>query len=192
MPSTYTFTDYSPEWPVTFKREAGRLRELLRDELIIVHHIGSTSVPGLAAKPIIDLLPLVRNISHVDDRTPMLEDAGYKAWGEYGLPGRRFFTKDRRAYRTHNIHIYQVGDPDIERHLAFCAFLRSYEQMRNEYEALKRASYARHPANIAAYNDEKNVWIKRIEQVALDWYGTISAEALNIFYKRTFFDYMTD
>src|SRR5262245_21633772 len=99
MPSLYTFTEHSPEWPAEFHREAEKLRSLLGDALVAVHHIGSTSVPGLAAKPIIDLLPLVRELVLVDERTPALEEAGYKAWGEYGLPGRRYFTRDRDAHR---------------------------------------------------------------------------------------------
>lgn len=169
-PSLYSFTDYSPEWPGEFQREAGRLKGLLGDELVIVHHIGSTSVPGLAAKPIIDLLPLVRDLAFIDDHTAVLEHAGYKAWGEYGLPGRRYFTRDRDEVRTHNLHIFQVDDPDVDRHLAFCAYLRAHEAARKEYEALKRELYARHPADISAYNDGKDAWIKRMEGVALEWY----------------------
>ncbi|MEO7909328.1 MAG: GrpB family protein [Roseiflexaceae bacterium] len=170
MPSQYTFSDYSPAWPVAFSDEAERLELLLGDELVNVHHIGSTSVPGLAAKPIIDLLPLVRAIETLDGLTPMLELAGYQAWGEYGLAGRRYFTKDRGAYRTHNIHIYQADNPDVERHLAFCAYLRHHAQVRDEYAALKRAVYAQHPADISAYNDGKNAWIRAVETVALEWY----------------------
>lgn len=174
MPSLYTFTDYSPEWPLEFKKEAARLRSLLGKKIISIHHIGSTSVPGLAAKPIIDLLPTVQNIERIDECTAMLQDAGYKPWGEYGLPGRRLFTKDRNGYRTHNIHIYQVEDPDIERHLAFCAFLRNHEDIRQAYAALKREVYAHHPADIAAYSDGKNAWIQQIEPLALEWYRTIA------------------
>ncbi len=170
MPSQYTFTDYSPKWPLEFEQEAKRLKTLFGNELITVHHIGSTSVPLLAAKPIIDLLPLVRNINYIDNQTPMLEKLGYKAWGEYGLAGRRYFTKDCGVYRTHNIHVYQADSPDVERHLAFCAYLRNHESVRTEYEALKREVYARHPADIAAYNDGKNEWIKQIEPVAVEWY----------------------
>jgi GrpB-like predicted nucleotidyltransferase (UPF0157 family) len=170
MPSRYTFADYSPEWPSEFEREAGRLRALLGEELVAVHHVGSTSVPGLAAKPIIDLLPLVRAIAAVDDSTPRLRKAGYRDWGEYGLPGRRLFTRDRGEDRTHNVHVYQFDHPDVERHLAFCAYLRHHEPARREYEALKRAVYGQHPADIQAYNDGKNEWIKRLEPVAVEWY----------------------
>lgn len=170
MPSRYAFTEYSPEWPLEFAREVERLKAILGDELVDVHHIGSTSVPGLAAKPVIDLLPLVRCIAELDERSSALQQSGYLAWGEYGLPGRRYFTKDRGGYRTHNLHFYQAGHGDVERHLAFCAYLREHQQARQEYEALKREVYARHPADIAAYNDGKDAWIKRLEPVAVAWY----------------------
>lgn len=171
MPSLYTFTEYSPDWPLDFQREAERLRAVLGDALVTVHHVGSTSVPGLAAKPIIDLLPLVRDIALVDDKTPEMERAGYKAWGEYGLARRRYFTRDRDdGHRTHNLHIYAAGDPSPERHLAFCAYLRAHEGPRREYEALKRVVYARHPADVGAYNDGKDAFIKRLEPIAIEWY----------------------
>lgn len=171
MPSRYTFTDYSPDWPKEFQREAERLKSLLGDDLIItIHHFGSTSVPGLSAKPIIDLLPVVNNIVCVEELTTEFVQAGYKPWGEYGISGRRLFTKDRDELRTHNVHIYQEGNPKIEPHLAFCAYLRSHEETRREYESLKRDAYACHPADIAAYNDHKDAWIKGVEQEALEWF----------------------
>ena len=170
MPSKYRFANYSPEWSDEFDQEAARLRLLLGNELVCVHHIGSTAVQGLPAKPIIDLLPVVRDIQRIEDQTPKFEEAGYKAWGEYGLPGRRYFTKDRAEYRTHNVHIFQQGNPEIERHLAFCAYLRSHKEIRDEYGDLKREVYARHPADIVAYNDGKNAWIRQVERLAVDWY----------------------
>jgi GrpB-like predicted nucleotidyltransferase (UPF0157 family) len=170
MPSQYAFTDYSPEWPVEFQREAERLKLLMDDILLAVHHIGSTAVPGLAAKPIIDLLPVVKDMAAADEHTQRLLEAGYRAWGEYGLKGRRYFTKDSLEQRTHNIHVYQAGHPDVERHLAFCAYLNAHPPVCREYEALKRQVYARHPADIAAYNEGKNNWIKQLEPVAIAWY----------------------
>ena len=175
MPSKYTFTDYSVDWPNEFEREAERLRLLIGDELVAIHHIGSTSVPGLPAKPIIDLIPITRDIGRIDDCTPLLVDAGYKAWGEYGIPGRRFFTKDAEEYRTHNLHVFAEGDPQIERHRALCAFLRHNKAACREYTELKREAYALHPADITAYNGGKDAWIKRIEPVAIAWYRRESA-----------------
>lgn len=175
VPSRFTFSDYSPTWPAEFAAEADRLRALLGNELVAVHHIGSTSVPGLASKPVIDLLPAVRQIELLDERTPALVVAGYRVWGEYGIPGRRFytkdqFTKDNDACRTHNVHFFAEGSPEIERHLAFAAYLRNHDDVRREYEALKRQIYARHPANIAAYSEGKDAWINRVEPLAVQWY----------------------
>ena len=170
MPSRYTFTAYSNEWPLEFEREAKRLQVLLGEEIVSVHHIGSTSVPGLDAKPIIDLMPLVHNIIHIDTYKDRMIGAGYKAWGEYGLSGRRYFTKDAGEFRTHNIHVYALNDPAVPRHLAFCAYLRTHLDARREYVAIKRVAYLKHPADIDAYNDSKNAWIKSTEQLVLAWY----------------------
>ena len=170
MPSRYTFVKYSPEWPLEFEREAERLRGIFGGEIVEIHHIGSTSVPGLDAKPIIDLLPLVHDISRIDGYTDLMMAAGYRVYGEYGLPGRRYFTKDSGENRTHNIHMYAVGDPAVPRHLAFCAYLRTHPDACVEYVAVKRAAYAKHPADIEAYNNAKDAWIKRTEKVALAWY----------------------
>jgi len=170
MRSKYSFTDYNPEWPKEFELEAARLRALLGSEVVAIYHIGSTSVPGLAAKSVIDLLPAVREITRIDDLAPVFEQAGYHAWGEYGIPGRRYFTKDRGKVRTHNVHIFQEGDPGIERHLAFSEYLKSHVEVREEYAALKREVFARHPSDMSAYNDGKDAWIKRTEKLALEWY----------------------
>ena len=170
MPSRYTFAEYSRDWPRLFDEEAERWREMLDDSLVAVHHVGSTSVPGLAAKPVLDLLPEVRNITLIEERTPQIEDAGYRSWGEYGLPGRLFFTKDAGEFRTHNIHLYETGNIEIVRHLAFCAYLRNHDEQRREYEALKREAYERYPANIEGYCGFKDAWIKRIEPIAVAWY----------------------
>jgi GrpB-like predicted nucleotidyltransferase (UPF0157 family) len=177
MSSLYTFAEYSPDWPRRFEEESERLHALLGDELVAVHHIGSTSVPGLAAKPIIDMMPLVREITRMDELVPTFEAAGYKAWGEYGIPGRRYFTKDQGEYRTHNIHIFAADNPEVERHLAFAAYLREYETVRREYETLKRQVYALHPANVTDYNNGKDAWIKQIEPVAVAWYREINSRA---------------
>lgn len=170
MPSRYTFEPYSADWPRQFEQEAERFRELLGDELVVIHHIGSTAIPGLAAKPIIDCLPIVRRIERVDSLTPAFETAGYRAWGEYGLAGRRYFTRDDgTGTRTHNVHVYGEGNADIQRHLAFRDFLRAHPVLQREYEEIKRRAYALHPADVQRYNDAKDEWIKRIEQEAIEW-----------------------
>jgi GrpB-like predicted nucleotidyltransferase (UPF0157 family) len=170
--SRHVFSDYSAEWPAAFRREAETLRAVLGANLVDLHHIGSTSVPGLAAKATIDILPLVRSLDDVDASVARMAAFGYRAWGEFGLPGRRYFTKDRGDVRTHNLHCYRADDAEVERHLAFCAYLRAHPAACREYAALKRVVFARHADDMLAYNDGKNDWIKAHEPIAIAWYRT--------------------
>ena len=170
MTSRYSFCEYSPEWKAEYEREASRLNALLGDSLITIHHIGSTSVPGLAAKPVIDLLPVARELKDIDSKSPLLENAGYDAWGEYGLPGRRYFTKEHQGFRTHNIHIFEDANSEVERHVAFRDYLRAHDNVRDQYALLKGQLFAQFPTDIDAYCDGKDAWIKRTERTALEWF----------------------
>lgn len=170
MASRYLFAEYSSRWPSQFVREEERIRQFLGDAIVDVHHIGSTSVPGLAAKPVIDLLPVVRDIADVDVLTAALVADGYRSWGEYGIAGRRYFTRDRDGVRFCNVHVFATDSREIERHLAFAEYLRADADVRCEYESLKRAVYAQHPDDIAAYCAGKDAWIQRIEPMAVAWY----------------------
>ena len=108
--------NYQPAWPRQFADEAARIRRILGDNCVTIHHIGSTAVPGLAAKPVIDMLPVVRELAAVDHSAAAFARIGYEYLGEFGLPGRRYLRKggDRR---THQIHIFALGSAEIDRHL---------------------------------------------------------------------------
>ena len=162
--------EYSAEWPEMFRREAALLKELLRDELIAVFHIGSTSVPGLPAKPIIDLLPVVADIDRLDGYAEGFVKLGYEVWGEYGIPGRRYYSKGG-AKRTHHIHAFQYDSLlDIGRHLAFRDFLRTHESTRAEYARLKIELARQYPKDIDNYCQGKDDFVKRLEREALKWH----------------------
>lgn len=121
---------YDPSWPELFAAEAKRIREALGPNCTLIHHIGSTSVPGLSAKPIIDILPVVRDILEVDRVTEAMERLGYEAKGENGIAFRRFFEKGKKV-RTHNVHVYEEGDPEIDRYLRFRDWMRSTRRMQD-------------------------------------------------------------
>lgn len=84
---------YNVHWPSMYDEEAGKLRTIFGEQLVAMHHIGSTSVPGLEAKPIIDILVVVQDIARVDAINHEMQAFGYEVKGEYGIPGRRFFRK---------------------------------------------------------------------------------------------------
>lgn len=112
---------YSSDWQILAQDETRRLLEALKDNLLEVHHIGSTAIPGIHAKPIIDLLPVVRSVRELDEQKTAIVKLGYEFWGEYGIPGRRYCTFDDPASgrRKLQLHCFEQGHPEIKRHLAF-------------------------------------------------------------------------
>jgi GrpB-like predicted nucleotidyltransferase (UPF0157 family) len=160
---------YRSEWPVRFAEEAALLRQLWGEELLELHHIGSTSVPGLAAKPIIDLLAAVPSLERLDQNNEDMARLGYRAHGEYGIPGRRYFSKGETP-RTHHLHAFLQGDPHLTRHLAFRDYLRHFPHIAQEYGQLKQQLAQQLPNNIQGYMDGKDPWIRKIQEQALAWY----------------------
>ena len=95
---------YNPEWPVIFTNTATEIKSILQENCLQVHHIGSTAIPNIYAKPIVDVLSIVKDINLVDSLNHKFEALGYVCMGEYGIPGRRFYWKSK-IKRTHNIHL---------------------------------------------------------------------------------------
>ena len=158
--------DYDPTWPAVFETEALALQTLIGDVMVSIHHIGSTAVPGLAAKPIVDILLEVTSLKQLDAIAHRFIDHGYQAWGEYHLPGRRYFTKGI-ALRTHHVHSYQTGDTELIRHIAFRDYLIAYPEIAAEYTTLKRQVAAACQHDIELYCDGKDAFIKKHEPLAL-------------------------
>lgn len=157
---------YDPAWPRLFASEAASLAALLGDELVEIHHIGSTAVPGLAAKPIIDILPVVRDIERIDSYNDLLLALGYTPKGENGIPGRRFFSKDVEGVRRVHVHAFAAGHPEIARHLAFVAYLRGHPAEAQAYADLKVELARRFPNDTVGYTDAKSEFIRAIDERA--------------------------
>ncbi|GLS16999.1 hypothetical protein GCM10007874_00140 [Labrys miyagiensis] len=137
--------------------------------LLTVHHVGSTAVPGIRAKPILDLIPVVKCLPELERRRADLEALGYEWWGEFGLPGRRYCTKADpvTARRLVQLHCYVEGSSEIVRHLAFRDYLRERPDVAAAYDREKARCQSLHPDNSHAYGDCKNAWIRKIESEAL-------------------------
>lgn len=125
---------YNSEWMPQFEIEKNLIEAALRENCIAVHHIGSTAVPGLSAKPKIDILAVVKNRSNV---IPRLEKAGYEYRGEWNIPFKLGFAK--RGTLEANLHVFEEGNPEIKLNLMFRDYLRSHPEACKEYENLKRA-----------------------------------------------------
>ncbi|MDM8519471.1 GrpB family protein [Anaerolineales bacterium HSG6] len=160
---------YDPNWVQLFDQEAKRLSTILGDEIIAIHHIGSTAIPGIYAKPILDFLIEVRNIGIINQFNEPLAQCGYEAKGEFGLPGRRFFSKGAGSERTHHVHIFQANNPEYERHLAFRDYLLSHPDVACQYSRLKQELAERFPRDSVGYTSAKDDFIRAIEQKARTW-----------------------
>ena len=160
---------YDPAWPHIAAAYAESLR-VLGAVLLAVHHIGSTAVPGLSAKPIIDLMPLVADLAELDRERPRVEALGYEWHGELGIPGRRYCTlSDDSGARVAQLHCFQADSAHAARHLAFRDYLRAHPEAARAYENEKRRARDLHPGDSHAYSDEKAAWIQNMETVSVAW-----------------------
>jgi GrpB-like predicted nucleotidyltransferase (UPF0157 family) len=160
---------YDEQWVSNFEDEAKTLHEIFGMEIIEIHHIGSTSVNGLKAKPIIDIMPIVREINRIDEFNTKMISIGYEPKGENGITGRRFF-QNGGDNRTHHIHFFELGNPEIERHLAFRDYLRSHSDVAKKYGDLKEELSKRFPYDIESYIKGKEQLVLEIERKAVAWY----------------------
>lgn len=160
---------YDPIWADNARQESERLATAAGENVLAVHHIGSTAIPGIRAKPILDLMPVVHSLAQLDDARSAIEDLGYAWWGEHGLAGRRYCTLDDplTGRRKIQLHIYERDSPEITRHLAFRDYLRSHPLLAREYDSEKCRCRSLHPLDSHAYGDCKQDWIRRIEARAL-------------------------
>ena len=152
-------------------RHAESLRTL-GSVLVTVHHIGSTSVPGLVAKPIIDLMPLVTDLADLDRERSRIEALGYHWYGEFGIPERRYCAlSDAAGNRVAQLHFFAADSAQVARHIAFRDYLRSHPEAARAYEEEKRRARDLHRNDSHAYTDEKDAWIRATEARALLWFA---------------------
>lgn len=160
-----TLADYDPAWPALFEREAARIRSALGDQVRRLEHVGSTSIPGLPAKPIIDIVIAIPDSSNEPDYVPPMEAAGYvlrirePEWFEHRL----FRGPDTPA----NVHVFTDGSPEIGRMLSFRDWLRSHDDERLLYERTKRELAARDWKYVQHYADAKTDVVEAIIERAL-------------------------
>ena len=161
---------HNPRWRAAFEAEAERVAAALGENVVAVHHIGSTAIPGIYAKPVLDLLVEVRDIAEVDGRSPAMESLGYEVLGEFGIPGRRYFRKDdREGIRTHQVHAFGAGSAQVERHLAFRDYMIAHPAEAQRYSELKRRLAEEHPQSFEGYMDGKDAFIKEMDRRAARW-----------------------
>jgi GrpB-like predicted nucleotidyltransferase (UPF0157 family) len=161
---------HDPQWRVSFLEESEQIALTMGENVVTIHHIGSTAIPSIYAKPIIDFLIEVKDIAKVDDRNAAMAALGYEAMGEFGLAGRRFFRKNSTAgKRTHHLHAFEAKSAEIKRHLAFRDYIIAHPEVAQKYSELKRELAKMYPEDIQGYMNGKNGLIREVEKKALEW-----------------------
>ncbi|KAI0433879.1 GrpB domain protein [Xylaria sp. FL1042] len=168
--------DYRAEWPSMFAEVEKRIRQALSDRVVLIQHVGSTSVPGLAAKDVIDIDLVVADPGNEDSYVPGLQGAGFKflfrepAWYQH-----RFFCLEE-PYT--NLHVFGPDSPEFVRHRLFRDWLREHEDDRNRYTAVKREAAKSSTAageNVQQYNNRKEPVIRDILQRIFEAHGLLNA-----------------
>ncbi|MDQ3685445.1 MAG: GrpB family protein [Acidobacteriota bacterium] len=161
---------HDPRWRDAYEAEAKHVAAGLGENVVAIHHIGSTAIPNIYAKPVVDLLGEVRDITKVDGRSSAMESLGYEVMGEYGIPGRRYFRKDNReGNRTHHVHAFEADSSEVERHLAFRDYMIAHPDDAQRYSELKRKLADEHPQSMDGYMDGKDAFIKEMDRRAAQW-----------------------
>ena len=158
--------DYDPRWPEMFEAEKARILQAVGEHVVAVEHVGSTAVPGLAAKPTIDIIAGVRRLEEARSCIGPLAAIGYEYVPEYELemPERRYFRKGPPESRTVHLHMVEIGGDFWWRHLTFRDYLRENREEARQYEALKRGLAAKHGSDREAYTDGKTAYIRSVEE----------------------------
>jgi GrpB-like predicted nucleotidyltransferase (UPF0157 family) len=159
--------EYDPAWPVMAAAEIARVGEALGGVATRIDHVGSTAVPGLAAKPIVDLQVSVREIEPTARYARTLEELGYLFAPDPESPDLHFFGRPAARPRTHHLHVCEVGSEHELRHLALRDYLRAHPEEAARYAALKRALVGRRPGDRLAYIEGKQDYVAALERRAV-------------------------
>jgi GrpB-like predicted nucleotidyltransferase (UPF0157 family) len=168
--------DYDPVWIAAFEKEAAILNAVFVQRVIEVHHIGSTAVPGLDAKPIIDILVVLDHTDDINSFDRAMEDVGYRVRGECldapipGTPGRFYFTKETNGVRSHHVHVCAKDHWEIFDKLAFRDYLRAHSNKAAAYGELKRRIAAQCRFDNVGYMHAKDGFVKSTLLEARRWY----------------------
>jgi GrpB-like predicted nucleotidyltransferase (UPF0157 family) len=160
---TVQLRPYDPHWVVEFEKEKQKLLDVFGDKIIGIEHVGSTAVPGLPAKPLIDMIAAIHSFVELEDFIEPLEKLGYEYMPERMFKDRKFFPKGPRSNRKYHLNLVLENSPEQWlQPLLFRDYLRNHEDARNEYAQLKTSLAAKHSDNREAYTKSKSDFIQRI------------------------------
>ncbi|MBO9604987.1 MAG: GrpB family protein [Paenibacillaceae bacterium] len=164
-----TIAVWTEKWDEMYSVESKEVRRIFGDDILDIYHIGSTSVPTIGyAKPIIDILVVVRDINVVDSYHDDMAKLGYSPRGEQGIEGRRYFTKGGYN-RTHHVHMYAADNINIKKHLDFKNYLFAHPEEAQKYGELKISLAEQFPDDTHKYQEGKESFVNELVAKATKW-----------------------
>ena len=163
-PGQITLVPHDPAWSELAEVELARIHEACPERIIECCHIGSTAIPGISARPVLDLLIGVEEMMHSGDTIQPLKGIGYRCHGEQGVPGRRFFSFSREGRALVHVHLYRVGAPLWEAAIATRDQLLANADLAQEYDELRQRTLASDPGDLPGYEKVKRAFeLARLE-----------------------------
>lgn len=150
------------EWKDEFEKQKIILTKIFKDDLVDIQHVGSTAIPNLKAKPIVDIAVAVRNLEDVLKYVDELKEYGYEFRGNAGVEGRYFFAKGSPENRTHYLHTEPINSSNWETHIFFRDYLIDHPELIKEYEKIKEELALKYPEERAKYTAGKNEFITNV------------------------------
>lgn len=167
MTAPIIIEDYDPRWPQQFEQIRSRIAPSLAPLAAAIEHVGSTAVPGLAAKPIIDIDVLLRPAAEVSEAIARLATLGYEHRGDLGVPGREAFRAPGNDF-PHHLYVHPPESGEYVRHITFRDHLRAHPEDAHAYECLKRALAQQYRDDREAYNQGKTEFVENVLHRAAD------------------------
>ena len=168
-----TVVPYDSRWPERYESERAVLSGIFGDTALDIQHFGSTSIEGMTAKPIIDIIVAVADINAVDTFNEAMRGRGFIPRGEHGIPGRRYFVRldeDGENHLTH-VHVYEMSNEHVTDELMFRDYLRINRAAFNDYERVKLVAARQYRHEPAAYTDAKHDCVMLIMDKARAYYA---------------------
>jgi len=150
---------YNPQWVTLFQDERKRISAVSDDILIEIEHVGSTSVEGLIAKPIIDIAATYKDEGKIEDLIQKIESLGYEYVKDAGISDRIYFSKRKKGISYYHLHIYLQDSINYQKQIAFRVYLRKHPKARDEYGELKKKLYEQYQDDRVKYTEEKTEFI---------------------------------
>jgi GrpB-like predicted nucleotidyltransferase (UPF0157 family) len=165
---TIRLEPYTAEWTQLYERESARLNAALGPHVLDLQHVGSTAIPGILAKPILDIAAAVESFERATVCIPPLQELGYEYLGENGIPRRHYFVlRDADEVTTLvHLHMLEIGSAEWENHLLFRDYLRAHPSDAQDYQALKERLMTQFPGDRPAYTEGKSALIAQILDLA--------------------------